>query len=808
MRVARWPRVVPALLLAAVAVSPARATAPVPRTPCEFRTIALASLWDAGDLLAFAAARGVAGERAAARVAAQHAVQSLRRELARAVKEARLVLGRAAGRAYRRDVAKLLGSARRAVRTTRVKHGGTVVSPVMTGSVASLRAAAGRLSQETHAAGCAPAELHLTRLHVAAGEERRVMGGTRIVAAEGVELAGAIVVEAATAERPGCLTIVAEQGDVVLGGSIVCPEDPPAAAASQSRTPIVEGELRPRVTEARAPDADPLVITAQTGNLTIRSNHFAIAGGRGADAPALLNVARHDAPTPLRGLGGGNGADLVLEAPQGTVTIAPRLAGDPLPFKTGNGGDGQIIFLTNDFETPWPSLTVIGGPGGNGGLLRIVSPNPPIVPNTPLFARGSGHAGHGGEVSWAPVDGTKLYRLTRIELSGGRGGDGMRGGWAGYAGFRGERVLHEPGLVPPSVSVTGGDGGSALEPHVLTGLEVDDHGKRDFGDGDGGWGGFAVAGGAKGRDGQGPAQRDGQTGGSVDARGGNGGGAVAPGGRAGDGGLAGTATGAGGNGYACDPTQPGGNGGAAGPGECRGGDGGPSLDGTGGKGGKAVVIQGVPGVGGDGDPPGSCGPTSPPPIPFPGHGGDGKTLGPEGEESVVTGECGPTTEPVSCTSTPTTTIPQCCPVPCRDTAPENTGLRTLTYTSPTQTITAVYDRCGKRDQFGNCVGSYALTCTAYGQAYDCSTADANFITLPSRNLLLGGLFCLAPGVLCAADGSVCASNGTSYVCTNCGAQGPTCEAEDAARCHCLNFDHTAPGTTLVCDPPCSGPRCG
>lgn len=808
MRLAGRPWVVAALLLGAVSAPSGRTSAPTPRTPCEFRTIGLASLWDAGDQLAFASARRAAGEHDAARQAGQRAVRALRSELARAVKEGKPVLGKAPGRAYRRDVAKLLGAARRAARTMRSKKGSPVVSPVMTGSVANLRSAAGRLYQETHAAGCTPAELRVTRLFVAAAEERRVTGGTRIVAAEGVGLAGSIVVEPAGPERPGCLTIVAERGDVVLGGSIVCPEDPPVAGAPRSL-------VRPRATEERAADADPLVISALTGNLVIQSNHFAIAGGRGADAPYLFDVARHDAPTPLRGIGGGNGADIVLEAQQGTVTVAPRLPGDPLPFKTGNGGHGQFISLAADFETPWPGLTVVGGPGGNGGLLRIALGRPASLPNSPLFARGSGIGGNGGEVYWRPMDGTRLYRLTQIELRGGRGGDGMSGGTGGTVGYAGRRVLHEPGLGPAPISVTGGDGGSALEPRIVTGLEVDDEGKRARGDGDGGWGGFASALGGKGRDGQTPPQRDGQTGGAVVAQGGSGGGAVAPGGRGGDGGLAAVETGSGGDGYACDPTQPGGNGGAAGTGQCHGGDGGPSLAGAGGKGGNARVTQGVPGVGGEGDPPGQCGPASTPPVPFPGRGGDGTILGPDGEESLVIGECGPTTEPASCKPTPTTTIPQCCPAPCRETEPENTSLRTITFQEPPPRalkVTAVYDSCGNRDQFGNCAGKYTFTCSEYGQASDCIAGGAfRIITETQYNhLLFGGAFCGAPGVVCApGPGTNCTLfGGATLTCVNCGNQ-PVCDAEAASRCRCANFDDTGIGTTLKCDlpPSCNGPRC-
>ena len=76
--------------------------------------------------------------------------------------------------------------------------------------------------------------------------------------------------------------------------------------------------------------------------------------------------------------------------------------------------------------------------------------------------------------------------------------------------------------------------------------------------------------------------------------------------------------------------------------------------------------------------------------------------------------------------------------------------------------------------------------------------------------MLGGASCLAPGVLCAVDGRACGANGETYQCINCGGAGPTCEAEAVAGCQCLNFDHTGPGTTLVCEPPppCSGPRCG
>jgi hypothetical protein len=165
----------------------------------------------------------------------------------------------------------------------------------------------------------------------------------------------------------------------------------------------------------------------------------------------------------------------------------------------------------------------------------------------------------------------------------------------------------------------------------------------------------------------------------------------------------------------------------------------------------------------------------------------------------------------------------CCPGRCSSTSPPNTGIRVLRFTdvfvgdgfSVTTQVTAFYDACGQRDEFGNCREKFTFTCVAYGMGFECTSAYTGIVAgLEGRTLLAGHAFCHGVGNLCVGDGRACSltfsgdgmSSTRTWQCTNCGDYGPSCASEQSASCRCLNFDRTGPGLLLVCDT-CFGESC-
>lgn len=532
---------------------------------------------------------------------------------------------------------------------------------------------------------CVGGELRVPRLFVRAGETRRVPGGAKIVAEQGIELLGDLVMEGAPA---GGLTLVAEAGDVVLDGTIdasgeaevpLAPDAssgvdvPPAAASSlvahpgaRSKTP--RGAVAP---ETSCGDGGDVLVEAQTGDLVIGVGHRTI-GGAGTDCPPLtvgdvFDLEVSASRVPWRGLlflgrTGGAGGDIVLEAIDGLIRFDSRTSEEDFVFRPGSGGAGQSLHFEPDFVPPaGEGIGFAGGAGGPSGQVLFDSPfETELSPLLRLHSETFG--GDGGNLVWDQSAGAGFFPqgLQALFLFGGQGGDGLDlGGAGGDVGYDGDRAVNEAGEPVTEVAAAGGRGGARQEGAKAAVLDA------HFG----GEGGSVSVTGHRGWRGD-LAHADGGPGGDVEAVGGDGGDAGlncerCAGGRGGE--AFGT-SGAGGDGWASGcfvpggPSAPGGDGGQAGSLVVEGGAGGDALGGgSGGDGGDVREARsGAPGVGGQGAPPGSCGEPADSLEAVGGPGGDGDTLGADGAAVDPEAEfCDPLFEPAGCDDTPPPPTPSC-----------------------------------------------------------------------------------------------------------------------------------------------------
>src|SRR5262245_18452989 len=670
-----------ALLVAAVVGPPAasarRDPAPTasPSDVCAFRLATIQSLFGAANGAGLAGGRLRAGDGAAAPRSLAAATAALRAELRRVKKSGRTHLGKQGGRDLAKALAAVRRSAMKAARATKRKRASAIQ---LVGDVAARIGSL--LAEQTgayRALACTGGELRVERLHVLDGETRRVPGGAVIVAADGIEIQGDLVMDGTPADG---LTLVAERGDVVLEGGV-----------DASGTPLDQGAgLRARTTLGASPRAldDPdcgdggsVSITALTGNLVIGASHFAIAGD-GASCPPLI-VSDATLPQLRRGTvvnflaaDGGDGGVIQLEAPRGTVRFAARPPDEPAPFSPGTGGDGQELHFDPSFVPPPADerspgiLEFHAGSGGMSGSLQVVAAR--VDPGGLRRFYRQGEGGRGGNFTWDQRQGSGLFPsgVEHLLLLAGEGGAGaVRGGRGGDISYQGDRAVNAVGELVTTVSVLGGGGGEVYEdPDGTSGpLRPSLLGPDDFLEG--GEGGHADATGHAGWNGT-EAFPDGASGGYINVLGGGfllgGGGDVLPvhpnsrGGRGGDVRVRG---GRGGSGWArCDGTGlPGGKGGNAGPFRAQGGKGGDAPGGRGGDGGDVLQAEAAPpGQGGAGTPPGECGALAASEEVHSGSGGHGVSMGALGSVvEVLTNGCN--AEPAPCTPTVTTTTLPCGP---------------------------------------------------------------------------------------------------------------------------------------------------
>lgn len=670
-----------AVLVAAViwplGASPRRDPGPTasPADVCAFRLGTIRALFAAANGAGLAGERLRAGDGPATPRPLYTATGALRAELRRVKKSGRVHLGKQGRRGLTKALAAVRRSATKAARAAKRKPASAIEL------VGDAAARIGSLLAEQigayRALACAGGELRVERLHVPDGETRRVPGGAVIVAEEGIELRGDLVMEGTPADG---LTLVAERGDIVLEGGV---------DASGTRLDAAAG-LRARAARWSSPRAftDPncgdggsVSITALTGNLVIGARHFAIAGDGTSCPPLIVSDAtltrlRRGTVGNFLAADGGDGGLIQLEAARGTVRFAARLPDEPAPFSPGTGGNGQELLFDPSFVPPPADERSPGvvqfhaGSGGRSGSLQVVAARVNAGGLRHFYRQGEG--GRGGDFTWDQRQGSELFPsgVVHLLLLAGEGGPGVvRGGRGGDISYQGDRIVNAVGEPVTSVSVLGGGGGDVYEDPDGTSepLRPSLLGPDDFLEG--GEGGRAEATGHAGWNGT-AAFPDGAAGGYINALAGGfllgGGGSVLPvhpnsrGGRGGDMRLR---SGRGGSGWArCDGAAlPGGNGGDAGALSARGGKGGDAPGGQGGDGGSVLhAEEGPPGQGGAGTPPGECGALAANDEVHSGESGRGVSMGLLGSVvEVLSNGCN--AEPAPCAPTVTTTTLPCGP---------------------------------------------------------------------------------------------------------------------------------------------------
>src|SRR5262245_19805772 len=210
-----------ALLVAAVVWSPGasarRGPGPTasPSDVCAFRLATIQALFGAANGAALASGRLRSGDGTAAPRPLSAATAALNAELRRVKKSGRAHLGKQGRRDLTRPLPAGRRSAMKAARATKRKPASAIE---LVGDAATRIGSL--LADQTgayHALACTGGELRVERLHVLDGETRRVPGGAVIVAADGIELQGDLVMDGTPADG---LTLVAERGDVGLEGGV------------------------------------------------------------------------------------------------------------------------------------------------------------------------------------------------------------------------------------------------------------------------------------------------------------------------------------------------------------------------------------------------------------------------------------------------------------------------------------------------------------------------------------------------------------------------------------------------------------
>jgi hypothetical protein len=410
----------------------------------------------------------------------------------------------------------------------------------------------------------------------------------------------------------GDLTLIAESGDIVLGGGIIVlpTESPlalrisPAPAMARPLAAPTGGQARRMSDSTVVPAArgGSISIHARNGNVIIDSAHFMIAGDGESAQPMTVDEVPA-AVLDISGPAGGEGGHILLRVDRGAVVFRPRRPDDPPPFHIGNGGAGADLHLAPQVGGSLGS--VVGGDGGRSGHFEISATRIDGAGGVRrFFAQGRG--GDGGDVTWRPeVDPAPMSE--KFVLGGNAGHAQLSGGNGGSIFYEGTRLrtAHDAAHEPPKVRGIGGRGGAIFDLFPLMGPDEQFTGGR---------GGDARVVGIHGWHGTAPDQLDGGSGGGVEVSGAVGGWVPShPNARAGDGGNVSAVSGDGGNGANRCGVGQGGRGGRPGRLEARGGRGGdvtgaqPVL-GRGGNGGHVVrAAVGFQGHGGRGEPPGAAG---------------------------------------------------------------------------------------------------------------------------------------------------------------------------------------------------------
>ena len=341
--------------------------------------------------------------------------------------------------------------------------------------------------------------------------------GSEIVAQEGIDIAGTLIIKS---DDPEDFKITTLTGDITISGSIVF---------DSTNRPSSGGRV---AATGNGSDGRSLVIESVAGNLWIEAtaNIQAEDGASGADR--LIGTTGFPEGTltgVIKGIDGSKGGHIKLNAPNGNISLPTVHEVKGVLFKPGNGGDGGSIVLDDANFLPAEGVKRIEINGGNGGHSGSIELNTEEVigmwstsdlQNEAVnrFFISGGFGGKGGDVEWVLNFTHPGLTLDGMTFNGGTGGDGMLlGGSGGYAFCFITEAINPLGKKITEVVVAGGNGGNIVPAAGLAMYTV------RAGDG----GAFAVHG-VRGWDGGKDPQtnivyKDGAEGGDVSAYGGNGG---------------------------------------------------------------------------------------------------------------------------------------------------------------------------------------------------------------------------------------------------------------------------------------------
>jgi len=310
------------------------------------------------------------------------------------------------------------------------------------------------------------------------------------------------------------MEIQAISGDIVLNGKVIIGKEKRVISPRISElidsmyayfAPSVFAQSSKKASKGRS-----LIITAQQGDIIVGPN-LRLQAEKGQNGSG--KIIHRQTGDVFEAEAGGDGGDIILRAPNGTVKIAPSTN---FVFVLGNGGKGGRIKGSDPaLLTEHQELTLIGGDGGNSGKLIIEAKN---IEGAPLASQKismiAGGGGNGGDSLWTIENPEPGTRMSLIKLQGGRGGDSAAaGGDGGSARYNSGKVINsKDATATTNVEVTGGDGGDVFESPIPVPDAVGGNGGDFFVIGNHGFAPYKNSGFVNGMDG-----------GSVAAQGGNGG---------------------------------------------------------------------------------------------------------------------------------------------------------------------------------------------------------------------------------------------------------------------------------------------
>ena len=264
---------------------------------------------------------------------------------------------------------------------------------------------------------------------VPAGQRVACLGDV-VVQCETATIEGELLAQPATGSgQNGSSITIQSQGDVTLEGRIV------AGAATDGAA------------ETGGGDGGAVTVESTDGDITVGGDAVTADGAAAAGGTVLQSGNGGHGGDGTLGGAGGHGGDILLDCPNGTLTINPGAD----MFVIGNGGSGGQAAYAGE------SLQGVGLPeqmpnlGGDSGRLLL---------------RASDYVGVEPQEFTHPIDNqvVKAAVVEGIAASGGHGGDAgdvsMTLVSAAKSSGRTDRVAAEPNLPDDPNTVAGADGGN------------------------------------------------------------------------------------------------------------------------------------------------------------------------------------------------------------------------------------------------------------------------------------------------------------------------------------------------------------